>query len=145
YNNPSTRSGTRSPFLLDVQSNHLGNLISRVVIPLTRVAGNYTASKVAQDLSPIIEIEGEPFVLETPLLGAFRTSDLGPAIGTLKDEQSRISAALDRLFGAYRSHLITVDNAKVIAAASATGPCHVTVPMLAVTRPHLGAAWRGVV
>lgn len=101
YNNPSTRSRAKSPFLLDVQSDHLGSLISRVVIPLTRVAGNYTASKVAQDLSPIIEIEGEPFVLETPLLGAFRTSDLGPAIGTLKDEQSRISAALDRLFGAY--------------------------------------------
>jgi len=101
YNNPSTRSGAKSPFLVDVQSDHLGNLISRIVIPLTRVAGNYTASKVAQDLSPIIEIEGEPFVLETPLLGALRTSDLGSAIGTLKDEQSRISAALDRLFGAY--------------------------------------------
>jgi toxin CcdB len=52
------------------------------------------------DLSPIIDIEGEQFVLETPLLAAFRTSDLGPAIGMLKDEQSRIIAALDRLFGA---------------------------------------------
>ena len=101
YNNPSTSSRIKSPFLLDVQSDHLGNLMSRVVIPLTRVAGNYTTSKVAQDLSPIIEIEGEPFVLETPLLGAVRTSDLGPAIGTLKGEQDRISAALDRLFGAY--------------------------------------------
>jgi toxin CcdB len=87
YNNPSPRSKAISPFLLDVQSDHLGNLISRVVIPLTRVTGNYTASKVAQDLSPIIEIEGEQFVLETPLLGALRTGDLGPAIGTLKNEQ----------------------------------------------------------
>lgn len=101
YNNPSTRSKAASPFLLDVQSDHLSNLISRVVIPLTRVAGNYTGSKVAQDLSPIIDIEGEQFVLETPLLGAFRTSELGPAIGTLRDEQDRIGAALDRLFGAY--------------------------------------------
>ncbi|WP_321867866.1 CcdB family protein [Paraburkholderia tropica] len=101
YSNPSARSRAASPFLLDVQSDHLGNLVSRVVIPLTRVAGNYTGSKVAQDLSPIIDIEGEPFVLETPLLGAFRTSELGPAIGTLKDEQDRIGGALDRLFGAY--------------------------------------------
>ncbi|MCP3725132.1 CcdB family protein [Paraburkholderia sp. CNPSo 3272] len=99
YNNPSTRPRAKSPFLLDVQSDHPGNLMSRVVIPLTRLAGNCTASKVAQDLSPINEIEGEPFVLETPLLGAVRTSDLGPAISTL--EQERISAALDRLFGAY--------------------------------------------
>jgi toxin CcdB len=101
YNNPSPRSKATSPFLLDVQSDHLGTLISRVVIPLTRVAGNYTASKVAQDLSPLIEIGGEQFVLETPLLGAFRTGDLGPAIGSLKDEQGRIGVALDRLFGAY--------------------------------------------
>jgi toxin CcdB len=101
YNNPSTRSRDKSPFLLDVQSDHLGNLISRVVIPLTRVAGNYTAGKIAQDLSPIFEIEGEQFVLETPLLGAVRTSDLGSAIGTLRNEQGRISAALDRLLGAY--------------------------------------------
>ncbi|MGF6267029.1 toxin CcdB [Paraburkholderia youngii] len=101
YKNPSSRSKGISPFLLDVQSDHLGNLISRVVIPLTRVTGNYTASKVAQDLSPIFEVEGEQFVLETPLLGAFRAGDLGPAIGTLKNEQERISAALDRLFGAF--------------------------------------------
>jgi toxin CcdB len=101
YNNPSPRSKATSPFLLDVQSDHLGNLISRVIIPLTRVAGNYTASNVAQDLSPLIAIGAEQFVLETPLLGAIKTSDLGPAIGTLKDEQDRIGAALDRLFGAY--------------------------------------------
>ncbi|TXC89094.1 hypothetical protein FRZ40_03435 [Paraburkholderia azotifigens] len=46
YNNPSPRSKATSPFLLDVRSDHLDLLISRVVIPLTRVAGNYTASKV---------------------------------------------------------------------------------------------------
>ncbi len=101
YDNPSARSKAQSPFLVDVQSDHLGNLISRVVIPLTRVAGNYTAGKIAQDLSPIIDIDGERFVLETPLLGAFKTGDLGPAVGTLKDQQARISDALDRLFGAY--------------------------------------------
>jgi toxin CcdB len=101
YNNPSSRSKAKSPYLLDVQSDHLGNLISRVVIPLTRTAGNYTPSKVAQDLSPLIDIGGEQFVLETPLLGALGTSDLGSPIGTLKNEQERIGAALDRLFGAY--------------------------------------------
>lgn len=62
---------------------------------------NYTASKVAQDLSPVIDIEGEQFVLETPLPGSFKTSELGPAIGTPRDEQDRIGAALDRLFRAY--------------------------------------------
>jgi len=100
YNNPA-KSRDKSPYLLDVQSNHLGSLVSRVVIPLTRVAGNYTTSTVARDLSPLIDIAGEQFVLETPFLGAMRTNELGRAIGTLKAEQARIAAALDRLFGAY--------------------------------------------
>ncbi|HKT98947.1 MAG TPA: CcdB family protein [Paraburkholderia sp.] len=100
YSNPA-KSRTTTPYLLDVQSDHLGNLESRVVIPVTRVAGNYTASKVAQDLSPIIVIDGEQFMLETPFLGAFPASQLGSAVGTLKGEQDRIGAALDRLFGAY--------------------------------------------
>jgi toxin CcdB len=63
YDNPSPRSRAKSPYLLDVQSDHLGSLISRVVIRLTRVACNYTPSKVAQDLAPIIEISGEMFKL----------------------------------------------------------------------------------
>ncbi|SFJ64888.1 toxin CcdB [Paraburkholderia megapolitana] len=75
--------------------------MSRVVIPLTRVTGNYTVAKVAQDLAPIIEIGGEKFILETPFLGAIRTSELGPTIGTLQHEQGRVLAALDRLFGAF--------------------------------------------
>jgi toxin CcdB len=101
YNNPSAKSKGKSPYLLDVQSDHLGSLMSRVVIPLTLVSGNYTPSKVAQDLAPLIEIGGEKFLLETPFLGAIRTSELGVAIGSLKAEQGRIVAALDRLFGAY--------------------------------------------
>lgn len=101
HNNPSPRSRAKTPYVLDVQSDHLGNLISRVVIPLTRVAGNYTAAKVAQDLAPIIEIGGEKLILETPFFGAVRTSELGPVIGTLQHEQGRVLAALDRLFGAF--------------------------------------------
>lgn len=101
YSNPSARSKANSPYLLDVQSDHLGDLISRVVIPLTRVVGTYTPSKVAQDLSPLIEIDGEQFVMETPFLAAYRTAELGRAIGTLKTERDRIGAALDRLFGAF--------------------------------------------
>ncbi|WP_408523543.1 CcdB family protein [Paraburkholderia fungorum] len=50
YNNPSSRHRAKLPYLLDVRSDHLGDLMSRVVIPLTCLAGNYTSGKVAQDL-----------------------------------------------------------------------------------------------
>ncbi|WP_414445253.1 CcdB family protein [Burkholderia sp. 22PA0106] len=101
YNNPSSRSKAKSPYLLDVQSDHPGDLMSWVVIPLAHLAGSYTPAKVAQDLAPILEIDGEKFILETPFLGAIRTSELGPSTGTLKSEQTRVLAALDRLFGAF--------------------------------------------
>jgi toxin CcdB len=101
YNNPSSGPRANSPYLLDVQSDYLGSLLSRVVIPLTRVAGNYTSDKVAQDLAPIIEIGGEKFILETPFLGAIRASELGPATGTLNSDQGWVLAALDRLVAAY--------------------------------------------
>ena len=100
YNNAG-RTQASTPYLLDVQSDHLGSLNSRVVVPLTRVAGNYTPGTIAQDLSPLIEIRGEQFVLETAFLAAVPLTHLGRAIGTLKREQDRIGAALDRLFGAY--------------------------------------------
>jgi toxin CcdB len=65
------------------------------------VAGNYTSDEVAQDFAPIIEIGAEMFILEMPLRGAIRTSERGPATGTLTLEQSCVLVALDRLFGAY--------------------------------------------
>lgn len=101
YENPSPKSRSKSPYLLDVQSNHLGDLTSRVVIPLTKVTGNYTLDAIAQDLSPVFDIQGEKFLLETPLLGAVRINVLGSSVGTLKAEHDRILSALDRLFGGY--------------------------------------------
>lgn len=56
YSNPSSKSKAKSPCLLDVQNDPLGNLMSRVVIPLTRATGNCTPSKVAQDVAPLIDI-----------------------------------------------------------------------------------------
>ncbi len=101
YSNPSAKSKAKSPYLLDIQSNHLGDLHSRVVVPLTRVLGSYTPTTIARDLSPVFQIQGEEFLLETPLLGALRIALLGPAVGSLKSEQVRILSALDRLFGGY--------------------------------------------
>ena len=73
YNNPSSRSKAKSPYLLEVQSDPLGNLMSRVVIPLTHVVGNYTPDKVAQDLAPIVEI-----ARETLIYSARQSSLTGP-------------------------------------------------------------------
>jgi toxin CcdB len=53
FSNPSAKSKAKSPYLLDIQSNHLGDLSSRVVVPLTRVLGSYTPTTIARDLSPV--------------------------------------------------------------------------------------------
>jgi hypothetical protein len=58
--------------------------------------------------SPIIEMEGEQFVLETPMLGAFRTGQPGPASArskmTLHQLRSLKGAATDDIRAQYTCH-----------------------------------------
>jgi toxin CcdB len=92
---------TNSPYLIDVQSDHLDGLLTRVVIPLTRMDAYYTASNLPEDLMPVFEINGAKYVLETPVLAAIPVKKLGPLIGSVREYRVQITAALDRLTGSY--------------------------------------------
>ena len=60
--NPQTLSAV--PFLLDVQNDLLRDLETRVVVPLSPVSA--MKGKTLRHLMPILEIEGEGFVMLTP-------------------------------------------------------------------------------
>ena len=85
------------PYLLDVQSNFLDNLDTRVVIPL-RVSNSYASNKLPKDLMPEFSIGGQLFVLETPKMAAVPTKILKKKVGNLNSEQSKVITAIDRLF-----------------------------------------------
>lgn len=86
-----------TPFLVDVQTDLLSGLDTRMVIPL-RKASLYKKIKLPQDLIPIFSIKGDEFALETPKMAAVPSKILKKEIGSLKSQQHQIITAIDRLF-----------------------------------------------
>lgn len=99
YPNPGKHANT-TPYLLDVQSELLDGLDSRVVIPL-RSLQHFPQVKLSTRLTPLLIVEGEEFLLETPKMGAVPRRALKSPVASLAGDQDRITGALDFLFQGY--------------------------------------------
>ena len=99
YRNPG-RNRAGIPYLIDVQSNVISGLATRIVIPLRTLAA-FSALALPDDLFPIITVDGLDHFLDTPQLGAIPLSELKVAVGSAQQHQFAIQTALDRVFGAY--------------------------------------------
>ena len=82
-------------YLLDVQSDLLSGLNSRVVVPLLPKS---SAPSPAQRLNPVLSVEGQVMVMATQYMAAVPERELRSRVGSLAKEQDEISAALDMLF-----------------------------------------------
>jgi toxin CcdB len=82
-------------YLLDVQSDLLSGLNTRVVVPLLPKS---SAPSPAQKLNPVFNIEGQEVVMATQYMAAVPEGELHFGAGSLAEEQDEISAALDMLF-----------------------------------------------
>lgn len=85
------------PYLLDVQSDLLHGLDTRVVIPMRR-CDRFPVSRIPQRLTPVFNIEGIACMLETPKLAAVPHRLLKQTVHSLIAEQAVITGALDFLF-----------------------------------------------
>ena len=85
------------PYLLDVQSELLSGLDTRVVIPLRR-CDRFPVSQIPQRLTPVFNIDGIVCMLETPKLAAVPQRLLKQSVCSLTGEQTAITDALDFLF-----------------------------------------------
>ena len=99
YINPGRNSKT-IPYLVDVHSNVISGLATRIVIPVRILAG-FAAMALPGDLFPLITIDGVEYFLDTPQMGAMPVNELKVKTGTLQAQQFEIQTALDRVFGAY--------------------------------------------
>jgi toxin CcdB len=99
YRNPGAHART-TPYLLDVQSDLLDGLDSRMVIPLRSLA-YFPDVKLPDTLSPVLRVQGKDFLMETPKMGAVPRRVLKTPVAALTDEHDRITAALDFLFQGY--------------------------------------------
>jgi toxin CcdB len=91
--NPQTRSAV--PFLLDVQNDLFDGLETRVVIPLSPLSE--LKGQTLRTLMPVLEIEGERFVMLTPQMAGIPKSELGAQVTTVEQYRFEIIAAIDFL------------------------------------------------
>ena len=91
--NPATRA--RIPYLLDVQSDLLDSLSTRVVVPLCKPG--LLKGKLAERLNPVFEVEGRRMVMLTPELAGVSGRILGAPVVNLAGERRSIIGALDLL------------------------------------------------
>ncbi len=89
------KNKSEAGYLLDVQSDLLSGLNTRVVVPLLPKS---SAPSPAQRLNPVFGIEGREFVMATQYMAAVPEGELRSAVGSLADKQDEIAAALDMLF-----------------------------------------------
>lgn len=99
YANTGTHA-TTTPYLLDVQSPLLDGLDSRVVVPL-RSLKHFPAVKLPTRLTPVLTVQGEACLLETPKMAAVPLRALKAPVASLAERQADITAALDFLFQGY--------------------------------------------
>jgi len=99
YRNPGRNTET-IPYLMEVQSNVISALATRIVVPL-RTFGGLSKLALPADLFPIIAVDGVEHFLDTPQMGAIALSELKIKAGSARQYQGDIQTALDRVFGAY--------------------------------------------
>jgi toxin CcdB len=95
YKNKNAATRTRFPFLLDIQSDLLDPLATRVVVPLQ--AAGLAASRSMEPLTPAIRVAGKDYLMITPQLAGVAARELGPVVADASADRAVIIAALDFL------------------------------------------------
>lgn len=91
YENENPKTKERIPYLLDIQSEILSMLDTRVVVPLV------INVKSAKHLNPIFQINGKSVVMSTAQLTAVPSAILNTKITNLSNSRAEILNAIDFL------------------------------------------------
>ncbi|HLO77924.1 MAG TPA: CcdB family protein [Magnetospirillum sp.] len=94
YRNP-VGAMVNVPFVVDVQSDHLARMPTRVVVPLGRPDALLQA---VRRLNPVLDVDGESLILITEQASALPARVLGRKVASLAEHRNDIIAALDLLF-----------------------------------------------
>lgn len=93
YANPNRRTRQTYPLLLNIQSDQISALSTRLVAPMARKAdlGYMELTR----LTPSVSHEGDEFLVLIPQLAALPARELQQPIGTLIHMRDEVIAALD--------------------------------------------------
>lgn len=92
--NPIGDMADAAPYVVDVQSDQVAGLPTRMIVPLARPDG----FQAVRRLNPLVEVDGERLALMINLMAAVPRQILGPPVTSLADRRNEIVAALDFLF-----------------------------------------------
>jgi toxin CcdB len=98
YANPFSDERSHTPYVLDVQNDHLALIGSRVVIPLRTPA---SVGAPVRDLNPELVVAGRRLLLDAANIAAVDGSLLRKPVQQLREERTLVLDALDTLFGSY--------------------------------------------
>ena len=93
YANPSKATRKAYPFIVDIQSDIISDLATRIIVPLGRKAD--FKSEELKRLTPAIEYKGEELLLLVPQVASIPAKILKSPIGSLSHLREEIVAALD--------------------------------------------------
>ena len=93
YSNPDLRSRAAVPFLLDVQSDLLSELDTRLVVPL--VVTGVEPKRMPKRLCPAFNVEGRSLVLMPHEAGPVDRRVLKRRVESLRSDADQIISAMD--------------------------------------------------
>jgi toxin CcdB len=95
FENQNQETNQAVPYLLDVQTDLLDTLSTRVVVPLVTASA---MGKAVKHLNPEFKIRNATAFMSTAELAGVPVSYMGEKVSSLKDQRQEIIAALDFLF-----------------------------------------------
>jgi len=93
YANPVKSQREDIPWCVDIQSDLLSGLSTRLVLPLA--ARKYMPPESPRRLCPQVQWEGESYVALPHMAAPFRTKDLASPRGNLRSRANELIAAVD--------------------------------------------------
>ncbi|MGY6275785.1 CcdB family protein [Methylomonas sp. MgM2] len=93
YRNANRQTQGRYPFLLDIQSDFLNELKTRLVVPVIKLA----EKKPITRLNPILQWEQQQYLLVVQEMAAIPANNLGVKVTGLEMLRGEILAAVDLL------------------------------------------------
>ncbi len=99
YRNPRADSKARYPLLLDIQSDLIGALETRVVVPL--VPAGPKGVRAMTVLMPTLDIDGRTYTMCTPQMAGVPRSEVGAEVADLAPHRHEIVAAIDLLISGF--------------------------------------------
>ena len=99
YANANAQTKQLYPYLLELQSNLLSELVTCVVAPLTLVSKH--SHLAISRLTPVINVAGEDYLMQTMQVSAIARKQLGKIVGDASANSHEIIAAVDFLISGF--------------------------------------------